>query len=372
MLSVVTITLTKSEKDIEKLAITLKSFSEKTSRNLYDEYIIVRAGRDIPIPQWAYSKIKNLRIIKSPVANFSFQRNIGLRESKGELVVFIDDGMELEIGWLESMLNEIDRKDEEEEEKKKKKEEKKKDKLGENRNVVAVCGAVLPIKRSQNIWGRCQGILNHPGGGFQLFHMAKEIIEEDKKKEAIEVEFFHTGLSIVRRDIFLKIGFDESLKYGCEDMDISVRIRQSFPDARFVFTPYAVAYHHTRENLKDIFLWMRRYGKGRTDIYLRHNIPMTGFLIHKLLFLTPTCLITTPLPLLVSVYIYYFLKLRMKSKYIMKYQQIDNKTWLMLPFAFILMNIGFDIGRGEFFLTHFINKQIEKFVKKLKSMVNES
>lgn len=322
------ITITKIDQSLYNLVKTLKSFSETVSGG-YKEYIVVYAGRsDLDLQSELKDlRIKNLRFIYSEVSNWSYQRNIGINNALGDLILFLDDGMRFQKGWFKELV----------------------DVFRNYENCGVVCGVVLP-DQSKSIWGKCQGILNHPGGGYSLL-----------KEHTYETQFFHTGICLGKRELF-KIMFDEDLKYGCEDMDISVRIKKTFPDVKFFINPKAISFHHTRDEVSEIWRWMVRYGKGRVDIYRKHGLKMSGFFVHKFILflffaLTSSFVFSyfSFLILLIFFYIFYLIKL---SKY---RKHSDLKTFLFLPFVFWIMNIAFDFGRISRTLSYWRNSFKKSF-----------
>lgn len=330
------ITISKIDKNYDNILKTLRSFCKTVSQDKYKEYILIYSGKeDISDLLADIKSIKNFRPIYSENSNWSVKRNIGLKSAVGEFVLFIDDGMEFESGWFENLIEVFEK----------------------NNDASVVCGIVLPSE-PKSIWGRAQGILNHPGGGYKLV-----------KEDLYEIEFFHTGICLARKDLMLEVMFDEKLMYGCEDMDISFRIKQKFQNAKFFLNPHAISFHHTRDNIKEIWNWMVRYGKGRTDIYYKHGLKMTEFFIHKLvLFILFLIFLTVFSPLLIppsvlTFYIFYFVKL---YKRVQKYQKvnIDLKTSLVLPLVFWIMNIAFDFGR----ISRIFSIRVDSFKKLFRSL----
>lgn len=320
------ITITKIEKDFNKLLKTLESFCKTVSKENYREYIVVYSGiENLPelIPQDFFKNINNLRFIYSYISNWSVKRNIGLKNAIGNFVLFIDDGMEFANGWFDGLLDVFRRFE----------------------SAAVACGVVLPLEDSKTILGKAQGILNHPGGGYRLI-----------KEDIYEIEYFHTGICLARKYFLGEVMFDEDLLYGCEDMDISVRIKKKFRDVKFFLNPKALSFHHTRDSIKEIWGWMVRYGKGRVDIYYKHGLKMAGFFIHKLmLFVSFTCILSffspfVSLVLFLVFYLFYFTKLSSKVS-VYKNLNLENppdldlKIKLALPFVFWIMNIAFDFGR---------------------------
>lgn len=306
------ITITKIDKSSYNLVKTLKSFSETVSGG-YKEYIVVYAGKsDLDLQgELKDINIRNLRFIHSEVSNWSYQRNIGVKNSSGNLILFLDDGMRFQEGWFEELV----------------------DVFRNYENCGVVCGVVLP-DQTKSIWGRCQGILNHPGGGYSLL-----------KENIYEIQFFHTGICLGKKELF-EIMFDENLKYGCEDMDISVRIKKNFPDVKFLLNPKAISFHHTRDEISKIWRWMVRYGKGRVDIYRKHGLKMSEFFVHKfflfLFFAFTSSFVFSHFSFLIFLVFFYLFYLFKLSKY-RKYS--DLRTFLFLPLVFWVMNIAFDFGR---------------------------
>lgn len=342
MVSVITISRINHENEIErKLSKTVRSVLENF--NSFSEYILVVSnctdkkkdkGDFIKAISKALPQDSRLKIVKTDCenSNWSSQRNRGIKEAKSDVVVFIDDEMTVEKGSIEELIST----------------------LLEDENIAAVCGAVLPEK-TKNPIGKSQGILLHPGGGFSM------------PKEKTEIKFFHTGFSALRRNIFLQTPFDESLKWGCEDMDISIRLKKKNRNLKFFYVPSAVSYHPTRETIREIFHWMRRYGKGRADIYIRHGERMSEFFLPKLLGAILISALFPPisLPVIIAMYKFYLLKLLKKHKEILRKEK-DPKLVLTMPIVFFVMNIAFDTGRIERIAETIIISRAKKLTEILK------
>lgn len=323
MVSIITISRINHENEIEsKLSKTVRSVLENF--NVFSEYILVVSncadkkkdeGNLIKAISKALPQDSRLKIVETDCekSNWSSQRNRGIKEAKSDIIVFIDDEMTVEKGSIEKLLSA----------------------LLEDENIAAVCGAVLPEKTKSPI-GKSQGILLHPGGGFSL------------PKEKTEIKFFHTGFSALRRKIFLETPFDESLKWGCEDMDISIRLKKKNRNLKFLYVPSAVSYHPTRDTIGEIFHWMRRYGKGRADIYIRHGESMSEFFLPKLIAVALMSALLPPLSplILVAMYSFYLLKILKKYKEILRKEK-DLKLVFTMPIVFFAINIAFDTGRIE-------------------------
>lgn len=311
---------------------TLSSFASTVPNHRFSQYLVVCACED-GIRLYVERKLKEfsekklngkLRTIFIPIeqAGFSKQRNIALEESDGDILVFVDDDMTFSTGWFDELIMTIN----------------------EKKDAFAVSGIVLPEK-TESCVGISQGILLHPGGGFRML---------SEYRKVSEIPFFHTGLSALRRKAFLEIKFDEDMIYGCEDMDISIRVKQKFPDAKFFINPRSCAFHSTRNSLREIFFWSRRYGKGRYMIYKKHGVEMTKFFIHKALFFLSVSSFFPPLaPLFfLASYLMYYIRLRKKvgkmlSSIPKEFRYFPQNCSFFLPIVFFTINLGFDIGRVE-------------------------
>lgn len=323
MVSLITISRINHKNEVaRKLSKTVRSVLENF--NSFSEYIIVVSncadkkkdkGNLIEAISKSLPQDNRLKIVETDCekSNWSSQRNRGIKEAKSDIVVFIDDEMTVEKGSIEELLSA----------------------LSEDENIAAVCGAVFPEKTKSPI-GKSQGILLHPGGGFSL------------PKEKTEIKFFHTGFSALRRKIFLENPFDESLEWGCEDMDISIRLKKKNTNLKFFYVPSAVSYHPTRDSIGEIFRWMRRYGKGRADIYIRHRERMSELFLPKLIAVALISSLLPPLSplILATMYNFYLIKLIKKHKEIVKKER-DPKLVFAMPIVFFVMNTAFDMGRIE-------------------------
>jgi glycosyltransferase involved in cell wall biosynthesis len=340
-ISFVTITKISSYQELSKISKTLSSvFNAFPS---YAEYIFVVSdcgglSREI---EKLIKGFPRTRIVFTDCSssNWSSQRNVGLSSASSEIVVFVDDDMEIEKGSVEKLVIT----------------------LLQDESISAVSAAVLP-RFFHSVIGKSQAIILHPGGGYNLVQHYNDISE---------IDFFHTGFCALRKSFFSDVKFDETLKWGCEDMDISIRLKKRFPHVKFLFNPYAVSYHPTRDTLSEIFRWMRRYGKGRADIFVRHKVQMTSFFIPKLFFPVFLSLIFpffSPV-FLFTFYLFYFLKLKKKFEYQIK-EVISSsgevQVLFLLPVVFWVMNLGFDLGRLEFLAKHYVEKIILKSFLKSK------
>jgi len=171
-ISFITITRVLTYNDLNKVSRTLNSVLNAFPN--YAEYILVVS--DCVGASW---KIKDLvssfprvSVVFTDCANsnWSSQRNKGLSYASSEIVVFVDDDMEIEKGSVERLI----------------------ETLLQDENIAAVSGAVLPYFY-RSIIGRCQAVISHPGGGYNLVQNFPDISD---------IDFFHTGFCALRKSFF--------------------------------------------------------------------------------------------------------------------------------------------------------------------------
>lgn len=65
-------------------------------------------------------------------------------------------------------------------------------------------------------------------------------------------------------------GFDASMRFGSEDLDVCMRIRAAFGDECLVFEPTARVFHHFKPGLNDALRRSRAYGRGHPRMLAKH------------------------------------------------------------------------------------------------------
>ncbi len=196
------------------------------------EYIIVDASKGGNEFSWL-RKEKNVVHIRTHKGGFSFQRNVGVSSSSFDVIVFIDDSMHIPQDWLVHLISHI-----------------------ESGEADAVQGAVFPLVEG-GIWKKTlaiiQGILGFPAGGFKYLSMGRHHI----------ISSFSTSNLALRKKLIEGVGFfDEDLIYGAEDSDISLRIKERFPNCRFIFCADAYVMTNPRSSLGEIRRWFVRRGRS--------------------------------------------------------------------------------------------------------------
>ena len=171
------------------------------------------------------------RVLSSGGRGPAAARNLGAREARASVLVFLDADTAPKRGWLAEMLAPL-----------------------ADPGVVAVKGRYETDQRS-------------------LVARFSQLEFEEKYarlERAARVDFVDTGTAAFRRDAFLGVGgFDEDFPASsAEDVELAFRLAAS--GARFAFNPRAVVLHRHSESPVDYLRKKARYGYFRVRVYQRH------------------------------------------------------------------------------------------------------
>ena len=161
-------------------------------------------------------KFPKTRIIKVGKVPPSEKRNIGVRESYGDIICFIDDDAYPERDWLEKAVKEF-----------------------ENKDVVAVGGPGL-VPKSSSFFQRVSSEV------YRLSSVKTGMRYGKVKRQ--EVEDWLTCNFFVRKRDFLRSGGFDSRYWGGEDTQVCFKIRKK--GKVIIYNPEVVVYHHPRKDLR--------------------------------------------------------------------------------------------------------------------------
>ncbi len=189
------------------------------------------------------SEFKGAKYINIPEARgFAYNRNKGLEQSSGDIIIFIDDDCYPARGWLRNLVKPF-----------------------ANQTISAVMGNVK-VKKSGYL-GDCISELGFPAGANAGFN---RIWRVDKKGLTNHLS---TCNSAIRRHVFGQIGrFNERLVYGAEDAELSHRMVKA--GLLIKYNPDALAYHKPRKDLASFIRWQLR--RGRANFYFRQEVGDIG------------------------------------------------------------------------------------------------
>ncbi len=173
----------------------------------------------------------------------AFNRNKCIEFSSGKIIVYIDDDCWVQEKWLSSLVEPL---------------------MQEEKLMAVTSGTKIP---TSNFVGDCISALGFPGGGSLGF----------EKVWRVSAEGFTNHLAVgncaLRRTVFDTIGvFDEEMKNGAEDAELSVRLeRGGFP---IKYVPEGFAYHEARTTWHSFVQWQLR--RGRANYHFKRKVGAVG------------------------------------------------------------------------------------------------
>lgn len=175
----------------------------------------------------------------------AFNRNQGIKESTGEVIVFVDDDCWVPENWLNSILQPL-----------------------QDPSELAVTSATK-IPRS-NFLGDCISALGFPGGGSLGFEKVWHVTSDGYTNHLT------VGNCALRRTVFDLAGnFDETMRYGAEDAEFSIRMERA--GVRIKYVPRAYAFHEARTTLPSFVKWQLR--RGRANYHFKKRVgPVKSFI----------------------------------------------------------------------------------------------
>jgi cellulose synthase/poly-beta-1,6-N-acetylglucosamine synthase-like glycosyltransferase len=279
-----------SEKTIEKC---LKSLvGQNYPKNSYEIIVVDDGSTDRTIE--IIKKFKKVKLVKQKHSGPAKARNLGVKKSKGNIILFTDSDCIPNKNWIGRMVEPF-----------------------KDKNVIGVQGT---YKTYNN---------NKPIARFAGYE-----IEERHKKMIGEIDFISTFSAGYKKMVFKKVGgFDETFeRASAEDTDLSFKINKI--GGKMIQVPNAFVYTYHPESLV-VFLkkkfWMGywrvyMYNKHRKktirhsytpkSVYLGIVLTWLAFLLllTSLLNLLPTTLIVFPISLFVILTLGFFLKVFRKDK----------------------------------------------------------
>lgn len=220
----------------EKINRLLNSIKSQINPSEHEVILIQESNLPINLPKLP---IKVRPIIVPEKQGIPFNRNQGIKNAQGNIIIFIDDDCWVQEKWISSLLIPLE----------------------DNQNLMAVTsGTKIP---PSNFLGNCISALGFPGGGSLGFEKMWKVSSEGFTNHIA------AGNCALRRSIFDRIGwFDETMKYGAEDAEFSFRLGQAGIPIKYVAGAYA--FHEARTTWNSFLHWQLR--RGKANYYFKKKV----------------------------------------------------------------------------------------------------
>jgi GT2 family glycosyltransferase len=182
-------------------------------------------------------------------------RNTGVRAASADVVAFLDDDCEPGPDWARQILSGYD-----------------------DAAIAGVTGPVVPYSTSRFMLSYLTR--HNPlepldialSAGSSLSYRLLLYVREQWKTQSLagrrDVYTFAGANMSFRRKALFEVGLlDERFRFGCEDVDLCMRVNQEIPGARLVLVPEAQVVHHFDPRLRDTMRRDKAYGRGQVRLF---------------------------------------------------------------------------------------------------------
>jgi len=245
-----------------ELAKCIKSVE---SQSLTPDEIVVVDGGDTQVTQLKLqgemNNISKLKYVRSNRPSYlTADRNIGVKNSTGDIIVFVDDDSILDRSFLKEIVSVFER--------------------DADKRIGGVMGQIANIQRVESIFKNPQTTLRHlvqsvfllPKTGDGRFLASGSPTYVHGANTPRYVEFLSGCCMAYRKEVFECLEFDEAFLEGhlyTDDEDFSYRVSRKY---RNVYTPYAKLTHNPSPIGRD-----RKYVRAKMTVRGRHYLLRKNF-----------------------------------------------------------------------------------------------
>jgi len=273
-----------------------------------------------------YSNI-NIRLIDNPKKFVPFALNIGVKESRGEIIVRCDAHSEYSKNYVSRLVYWLEK----------------------DKNIGSVGGIWINKPRYNNPKSKAIA--------FTLAHQFcvgpnKYRIGTQRPEEVDTVPF-----GAWRREIFDEIGLFNEKFLRAEDLELNMRIKKA--GYKIILDPEIKIYYYPRENFSKLFKMMFQYGYWKNYVNkelkiissFRQLVPplFVLYLVLAIIFSFTGLWVWAPAGIYLILTLFFSLSISLK-----------NKDFKILPFSFwtfIVCHIGYGLGYLKGFLDVWIKKK---------------
>lgn len=231
---------------IERANDVINCINSIKKQNVAPKEIIVVLDPKEDLINFYRKKLVGVKIVISSDFGLSFARNMGVKCSKNEIIVFIDDDAVADEKWLEMLVRNFD-----------------------DSSIIGVGGHIKPVWDSGIPKWFPEELYWIVGCSYKGLPNARAVIRNPigcnmsfKRSVIEEVGYFNTSVG--------RIG-DKLL--GHDDTEFGIRVTEKFSGLKIVYDPDAIVYHHVpkkRSTLK--YVIKRSFAEGFSKAFFSRNV----------------------------------------------------------------------------------------------------
>lgn len=171
--------------------------------------------------EYVREKFKWVKVIKNDSIIYPEANNIGVNNSMGKYIVFLNNDTEVDKNWLKELVNVI-----------------------EKYPKVAACTCKVKLFSNRSLLNSAGMECDIYGFAFSRGLICRDNFEVDKGQydKLEEVFATYSAAMMIRKDVFAKIGgFNKDFGFHYEEIDLSWRARLA--GYKILYVPRAVVYH---------------------------------------------------------------------------------------------------------------------------------